>query len=80
MCCLSLLSLQRSIHYPDVGDYISPSHLSNVHHIDFMIIITTITYTLARHLQIHTNLKILHQAGIEPTTSGFPDHCATTAL
>ena len=48
--------LQRSIHYPYVGDLISPSHISNVHHIDIMIIITTVTYTLARHLQIYINL------------------------
>ena len=65
MCCTSLLSLQRSIHFPNVGDYISPNHFSNVHHIDCMIIFTTVTYTLVRHLQIHINLKILHQAGIE---------------
>ena len=84
MCCTSLLSLQRSIHFPDVGDCISPNHLSNVHYIDCMIIFTTVTYTLARHLQIHTNLKILHQAGIEPATSGFSGpvlyHCAIDAL
>ena len=49
----SIESLQPSIHFPDVGDCISPNHLSNVHHIDCMIIFTTVTYTLARHLQIH---------------------------